>query len=124
MAKSAKPRKAQTVTRTARRLPSAPPPGPAHGTEDRHRPARACGVIVMPHTSLINRIRGEFLEMPGLRLTLTQAQRLCGVERTLCQRVLAILVETGFLCLKTDGSFTRLSDGADSQHAQSGDVRY
>jgi hypothetical protein len=71
-------------------------------------------MIVMPHNSLINRIRGEFLEMPGLRLTLAQAQRLCDVERTLCQRVLGALVETGFLCLKTDGTYTRLSDGADS----------
>lgn len=68
----------------------------------------------MPHTTLINRIRGEFLEMPGLRLTLAQAQRLCGVERALCQRVLGTLVETGFLCVKTDGTYTRLTDGADS----------
>jgi hypothetical protein len=49
--------------------------------------------MVMPHSPLINRIRGEFLEMPGLRLTLAQAQRLCGVERALCQRVLGTLVE-------------------------------
>ena len=68
----------------------------------------------MPHNSLINRIRGEFLEMPGLRLTLAQAQRLCGVERALCQRVLSTLVETGFLRVKTDGTYTRLTDGADS----------
>ena len=68
----------------------------------------------MPHSSLINRIRGEFLEMPGLRLTLAQAQRFCAVERTLCQRVLGTLVETGFLCIKTDGTYTRLTDGADS----------
>ena len=68
----------------------------------------------MPHSTLINRIRGEFLEMPGLRLTLAQAQRLCGVERALCQRVLGTLVEAGFLCVKTDGTYTRLTDGADS----------
>ena len=74
--------------------------------------------MVMPHSSLINRIRGEFLEMPGLRLTLAQAQRLCGVERALCQRVLGTLVETGFLCVKTDGTYTRLTDGADTPRSR------
>ena len=34
MAKSAKPRTDQTGTRTAGRPPTAPPPGPAHVTED------------------------------------------------------------------------------------------
>ena len=71
------------------------------------------GCDVVPRNSLINRIRGEFLETPGLRLTLAQAQWLCGVERALCQRVLGTLVETGFLCVKTDGTYTRLTDGAD-----------
>jgi hypothetical protein len=42
----------------------------------------------MPHTALLTRIRGEYLEMPGLRLTLEQAQRLCGAERMLCRMVL------------------------------------
>jgi hypothetical protein len=77
----------------------------------------------MPHNSLIDRIRGEFLEMPGLRLTLPQAQRLCGVERALCQRVLGTLVETGFLCVKTDGTYSRLTDGADSLRARRSSVR-
>lgn len=35
----------------------------------------------MPHDTLLNRIRAEYLEMPGLCLKLEQAQRLCGVER-------------------------------------------
>jgi len=42
----------------------------------------------MPHEHLINRIRAEYLEMPGLRLTFEQMQRLCGIERTVCQMVL------------------------------------
>jgi hypothetical protein len=41
--------------------------------------------------------------MPGLRLTPEQAQRLCGVERTLCQTVLDALVAEKFLCVKPDG---------------------
>jgi hypothetical protein len=71
-------------------------------------------VTVMPYDTMLKRIRGEYLEMPGLRLTMAQAQRLCGVERTLCQRVLRTLVETGFLCVKTDGTYARVTDGADS----------
>ena len=34
----------------------------------------------MPHNVLLTRIRAEYLEMPGLRLTSEQAQRLCGAE--------------------------------------------
>ena len=42
--------------------------------------------FVMPHHAMLNRVRAEYLEMPGLRLTPEQAGRLCGVERALCQR--------------------------------------
>jgi hypothetical protein len=73
-----------------------------------------CWVTVVPHKVLIQRIRGEYLEMPGLRLTLKQAQRLCGVDPALCQRVLDILVEVKFLTVKADGTYARLTDGANS----------
>jgi hypothetical protein len=49
--------------------------------------------------------------MPGLRLTLAQAQRLCGVERALCMAVLDALVANKFLCVKRDGTYARLTDG-------------
>ncbi len=65
----------------------------------------------MQDNALLSRIRGEYLEMPGLRLTLEQAQRLCGVERTLCKSVLDALVESKFLCLKPNGTYARLLDG-------------
>jgi hypothetical protein len=65
----------------------------------------------MPNSALLKRIRGEYLEMPGLRLTLQQAQRLCGVERTLCREVLDALVDAKFLCAKSDGTYARLMDG-------------
>ena len=63
--------------------------------------------------ALITRIRSEYLEMPGLRLTIEQAQRLCGVERMLCQTVLDALVETKFLCIKPNGTYARAIDGQD-----------
>ncbi len=59
----------------------------------------------------LERIRGEFLEMPGLRLTVAQAQRLCGIDRVVCQGVLDALVDANFLCIRADGTYTRATDG-------------
>jgi hypothetical protein len=60
----------------------------------------------------INRLRAEFLEMPGLRLTIAQAQRLCGLEGTLCRLVLESLVDAKFLNRDSNGTYTRLTEGA------------
>jgi DNA-binding IclR family transcriptional regulator len=65
----------------------------------------------MPHQAM-KRIRAEYLEMPGLRLTLAQAQRLCGVEASTCRAVLDELVEARFLSLKPDGTYARASEGS------------
>jgi hypothetical protein len=65
----------------------------------------------MSNNPLLGRIRAEYLEMPGLRLTLDQAQRLCGVERGLCKTVLDALVAARFLCIKPDGAYARTCDG-------------
>jgi hypothetical protein len=46
---------------------------------------------------MLNRVRGEFLEMPGLRLRVEQAQRLWGLDRATCQELLASLVDANFL---------------------------
>jgi hypothetical protein len=67
---------------------------------------------------LLNRIRAEFMEMPGLQLTDKQVQRLCGVERTVCQLVLDALVEMRFLSVKVDGTYARLTDGAERVRPQ------
>jgi hypothetical protein len=64
----------------------------------------------MPHNTMLKRVRAEYLEMPGLRLTLEQAQRLCGLERALCMMVLDALVDDKFLCMKPDGVYARVSD--------------
>jgi hypothetical protein len=60
---------------------------------------------------ILQRLRGEFLEMPGLRLTVSQAQRLCGVDPASCKAILDALVEAKFLGIKRDGSYGRLTDG-------------
>jgi hypothetical protein len=61
--------------------------------------------------TMLARIRAEYLEMPGLRLTLEQAQRLCGVERALCQAVLTALVDAKFLWVNPNGAYARLTEG-------------
>ena len=60
----------------------------------------------------IDRVRAEFEEMPGLRLTVPQIERLLGVEPSMCQPVLDSLVERGFLQVNADGTYSRLTSGA------------
>ncbi len=57
--------------------------------------------------ALLVRMRGEFHEMPGLKLTAHQARRLWGLDAPICDALLAELVETGFLRRARDGSFAR-----------------
>jgi hypothetical protein len=67
----------------------------------------------MAQDPLLIRIRAEYLEMPGLRLTPAQAARLFGLDHDTCGRVLRDLVETSFLSARPDGSYARATDGAD-----------
>lgn len=77
-----------------------------------------------PHQEVLERIRAEYLEMPGMRLKVQQVQRLCGVERSLCQVVLDSLIEAKFLCLRSDGSYARLTkDDIARPHPAKADLR-
>ena len=60
---------------------------------------------------VLQRIQGEFTEMPGLRLTPAQAQRLWGLDRTICDQLLDALVKTNFLSQMRDGSFIKTDGG-------------
>ena len=68
---------------------------------------------------VLQRIQGEFLEMPGLRLTAAQAQRLWGLERDVCDSLLEALVDSKFLAQTRDGAFIRM-DGARPTRLTSG----
>lgn len=61
-----------------------------------------------PQDDVIRRVQGEYIEMPGLRLTPAQAQRLWGLERAACDTLLDALVDAKFLCRTRDGAFVRL----------------
>ena len=61
--------------------------------------------------SLLQRICGEFLEMPGLQLTLRQAQRLWNVDKTTCVALLEFLVRRHFLYRTARGNYVRAANG-------------
>ena len=56
---------------------------------------------------VLRRVQGEYIEMPGLRLTTAQAQRLWGLDRAACDALLNALVDAKFLFRTRDGAFVR-----------------
>ena len=58
---------------------------------------------------LFRRIEGEFREMPGLSVTLTQAERLWGLDRSTCELALAALVERRVVRRVMNGTYIRYS---------------
>lgn len=68
-------------------------------------PARSALAANAPSPHLLTRIRAEYREMPGLRLTLLQARRLWGIDILTCSAALAALEATGFLMTTRDGAY-------------------
>ncbi len=56
---------------------------------------------------IVYRIREEFREMPGLRLTPAQATRLWGLEHEVCCEIIDSLVAAAFLRWTAGGAVTR-----------------
>ena len=61
----------------------------------------------MAVVDLIRRLRKEYSEMPGLRLTEPQVERLCTADAFTSASALRALVSAGFLRPMADGSFGR-----------------
>ena len=57
------------------------------------------------------RIQVEYIEMPDLKLTLTQIRRLCDLPEELCEAAVAALLQVGFLWRAPDGRFVRRALG-------------
>ena len=66
---------------------------------------------------VLRRVKGEFLEMPGLRLTPAQARRLWGLDATACDALLIELVNAKFLFRTRDGAFMRVEHAAPARAA-------
>ena len=59
-------------------------------------------------------IRAEYAEMPGMRLTAAQVQRLCGVSSSACAEAVSRLVAEHSLVANSDGTFSRPSEGSEA----------
>ena len=67
---------------------------------DRRDPVRRAAVV--------RRIAAEFVEMPGLVLSVAQASRLLGLDKQACERILGSLADEGFLRRRQSGSYGRV----------------
>jgi hypothetical protein len=76
------------------------------------------GGVDLPRTygEVLIRAYSEFVEMPGLRLTVAQAGRLLGADQTSCVQALDVLVDAGFL-RRTGEAYGRAADGPRPQAA-------
>lgn len=58
--------------------------------------------------ALAERVRSEFNEMPGLRLTARQAARMWGLDGPSCGAVIDILIRSSFLRWTRTGTIARM----------------
>jgi len=65
----------------------------------------------MPPEDVLRRICGEYAEMPGLRVTQQQAQRLWALDASTCRAALEFLIHAGFLVKTRAEQYTRLTEG-------------
>ena len=79
-------------------------------TERREHPLTTRARLDPAFAELIVRVQGEFREMPGLKLTEGQAQRLWGLDGRTCGLVLMALVEQRFLKRTPAGTYVRMTE--------------
>lgn len=61
--------------------------------------------------ALLRRVRGEFREMPGMRLTIDQAARLWTLDRDTCAKIFDSLVAARFLEVDVNGRYRKAHCG-------------
>lgn len=82
--------------------------GEALAQTPRPQPARAGLALDEGRLALLaQRVRAEYLEMPGLNVTRAQAQCLWGLDAVPCEQLLGHLVATGFLARTAHGTYVR-----------------
>ena len=72
----------------------------------------------MSFSTIVDRVRGEFLEMPGLELTEKQAIKLWSLDADECRYVLDVLVAAGFLRWTARRTVMRTGRPSDSDQNQ------
>src|SRR5260221_13039481 len=73
--------------------------------------------------SLVARVRGEYREMPGLRMTCAQACRLWQIDTSTCRMLLDELVREGFLCKTESGFYSARRPPADESNQHDRETR-
>jgi hypothetical protein len=63
--------------------------------------------VVSERQNLLERVRAEYREMPGLCLSLPQGARLLGLDRPTCSAVFRALAFEGFLRETSQGHYRR-----------------
>ncbi len=61
----------------------------------------------MSESAVVQRVRAEFEEMPGMTLTVPQASRLFGLDEEVCRTVVERLVNLEYLRKTDSGAVTR-----------------
>ena len=75
------------------------------------RPLKVSGRVTSSVETIAQRVRAEYLEMPGLNLTREQARCLWGLDADTCDQLLAYLVDSGFLVCTRHGTYVRADAG-------------
>jgi len=76
-----------------------------------HEPSSVVIYRTLHEDAVLRRVRSEFRELPGMRLTLEQAMRLWDLDRPTCCSVLESLVASHFLQHDRNGRFARALAG-------------
>lgn len=76
-----------------------------------HEPCTVLLFKTSQEEALLRRVRGEYREMPGMRLTINQAMRLWGMDRQTCSDLFASLVAARFLEMGSDGRYRKVHSG-------------
>ena len=81
------------------------------GKCEAHEPCSIVMYRTLHEDAVLRRVRSEFQEMPGMRLTLDQAMRLWDLDRPTCCAVLESLVASHFLQQDRNGRFATAHAG-------------
>jgi hypothetical protein len=66
-------------------------------------------LLTLTATKLVQRIREEFDEMPGLEMTVDEGARFWALDAETCEHVLRQLHDVGFLARTDDGRYHKRS---------------
>ena len=76
-----------------------------------HQPCTITLFMTSKDDTLLRRARGEFREMPGMRLTIEQAMRLWNLDRQTCLRLFDSLVAARYLEIDNTGRYRKAHGG-------------